>query len=243
MILDTSDSFTKSAILKNLSVCGGSQALSAAKNYVEKHFTFHQIENDGIPVETDSYIAVQLIEEQKAVDFDALKSMAEELLGSYTFSVLDASNSLWLIKGSNPLHLIHFPALGLYVYASTKEIMSKALKTTRLNQFHHVVINTYEGDILRIDRHGNLSQSKFVPKEDLRYQHWGFPSLYGYCWDPKAPADPFDDSYAELIELCGYFGVDEEEVQMLFEMGYSYNEIEGFLMNPSELEAALCSEA
>jgi DNA phosphorothioation-dependent restriction protein DptH len=51
VILDTSDSFTKSAILKNLSVCGGSQALSAAKNYVEQHFTFHQIENDGIPVE------------------------------------------------------------------------------------------------------------------------------------------------------------------------------------------------
>lgn len=51
VILDTSDSFTKSAIWKNLSVCGGSQALSAAEDYVEQHFTFHQIENDGIPVE------------------------------------------------------------------------------------------------------------------------------------------------------------------------------------------------
>lgn len=195
-------------------------------------------------IETDSYIAVQLLEEQGHISFDSIKAMAEELLGSYMFSILDADDNLWLVKGSNPLYLVHFPKLQIYAYASTKEIMSKALKATRLNQFHHVVINTYEGDILRIDRHGKLSQSKFVPKEDMRYQHWGFPSLYGYCWDPKAPADPFDDSYAALIELCGYFGVDEEEVQMLFEMGYSYNEIEGFLMNPSELEAALmCSEA
>lgn len=195
-------------------------------------------------IETDSYIAVQLLEEQGHISFDSIKAMAEELLGSYAFSILDADDNIWLVKGSNPLYLVHFPKLQIYAYASTKEIMSKALKATRLNQFHHVVINTYEGDILRIDRHGSLSQSKFVPKEDVRYQHWGLPSLYGYCWDTKEPVDPFDDSYAALIELCGYFGVDEEEVQMLFEMGYSYNEIEGFLMNPSELEAALmCSEA
>jgi glucosamine 6-phosphate synthetase-like amidotransferase/phosphosugar isomerase protein len=86
-------------------------------------------------IETDSYIAVQLLEEQGKITFESVKTMAEELLGSYTFSILDADNNLWLVKGSNPLHLIHFPDLQLYVYASTQEIMNKALKTVRLKKF------------------------------------------------------------------------------------------------------------
>lgn len=40
-------------------------------------------------VETDSYIAVQLLEQQKALDFDSLKAMAEKVEGSFVFTVLD----------------------------------------------------------------------------------------------------------------------------------------------------------
>ena len=35
-----------------------------------------------------------------------------------------------------------------------------------------------------------------------------------------------------LIELCGYYGVDPEDIRYLREMGYSYDEIEGFLCDP-----------
>ena len=39
-------------------------------------------------IDTDSYIAVQLIESQKKLDFKSLKYMAEKVDGSFSFSVL-----------------------------------------------------------------------------------------------------------------------------------------------------------
>ena len=40
-------------------------------------------------VETDSYVAVQLLEQQKVLDFDSLQSMAEKVEGSFVFTVLE----------------------------------------------------------------------------------------------------------------------------------------------------------
>lgn len=48
----------------------------------EKHLPNTQIE-------TDSYIAVQLLEQQGKLDFDSLKSMAESVQGSFCFTALD----------------------------------------------------------------------------------------------------------------------------------------------------------
>lgn len=78
-------------------------------------------------IETDSYIAVQLIERQKALDFSSLKYMAEQVEGSFTFTLLDEGNNWYLVKGDNPLCLYHFPRLGVYLYASTEEILCRAL--------------------------------------------------------------------------------------------------------------------
>lgn len=54
-------------------------------------------------IETDSYVAVQLIELQGKLDFNSLKNMAETIRGNFTFTVLDEENSLYIIKGSNPI--------------------------------------------------------------------------------------------------------------------------------------------
>ena len=67
-------------------------------------------------IETDSYIAVQLIEKHGQLNFDSLQSMAEDVQGNFTFTVLDEENSLYITKGSSPMFLIHFKALGLFVY-------------------------------------------------------------------------------------------------------------------------------
>ena len=40
-------------------------------------------------IETDSYVAVQLLEQKKTLDFASLKYMAEQVEGSFTFTVLD----------------------------------------------------------------------------------------------------------------------------------------------------------
>ena len=75
-------------------------------------------------IETDSYIAVQLIESQHELTFDSMRYAAENVRGYFTFTLLDRQNNLYFIKGESPLYLIHFPSLGLYVYSSTKEIMT-----------------------------------------------------------------------------------------------------------------------
>lgn len=40
-------------------------------------------------IETDSYVAVQLIEQKRALSFDSLSYTAEEVEGSFCFTVLD----------------------------------------------------------------------------------------------------------------------------------------------------------
>ncbi|WP_312642504.1 class II glutamine amidotransferase [Hydrogenoanaerobacterium sp.] len=78
-------------------------------------------------IETDSYIAVQLLEQNKALTFQSLGNMAEEVEGSFTFTVLDEQSSLYFIKGDSPLALYHYPNQGYYLYASTDDILQKAL--------------------------------------------------------------------------------------------------------------------
>ena len=59
-------------------------------------------------IETDSYAAVQLLEQQGTLGFDSLRYMAEKVEGSFTFSVLDGNDHLYLVKGDNPLCLYYF---------------------------------------------------------------------------------------------------------------------------------------
>ncbi|MCR4644094.1 MAG: class II glutamine amidotransferase [Oscillospiraceae bacterium] len=54
-------------------------------------------------IETDSYIAVQLLEQQGVVDERSLQYMAENVEGNFVFTVLRDDNTLFLVKGDNPL--------------------------------------------------------------------------------------------------------------------------------------------
>ncbi|MBQ8348946.1 MAG: class II glutamine amidotransferase [Ruminococcus sp.] len=177
-------------------------------------------------IETDSYVAVQLIELQEKLDFNSLKNMAETVQGNFTFTVLDEENSLYIIKGSNPMYLLHFEILGLYVYASTESIMKKTLKKVNMLGFPNVKIETANGDILKIDSMGTITRSKFDNKEDFRYASWL------RCYD-----DWEDDYYTQheqlLLEMCNCYGVDEEDIIMLLDYGYSADEIEDMLCDYS----------
>lgn len=115
-------------------------------------------------IRTDSYIAVQLIERQGKLNFDSLKSMAEDVRGSFTFTVLDEGNSLYIVKGSSPMCLVHFETPGLFVYASTESIMKKALKRVGIHKFTFEKIEVIEGDILCINKTGEITRSEFEPK-------------------------------------------------------------------------------
>lgn len=180
-------------------------------------------------IETDSYVAVQLIEKQKKLDFDSLKSMAEDVQGSFTFTILDENNTLYFVKGSSPMYLIYFEKLDLYAYASTENIMKKALKKSGLNQYSYQVVKLTEGDIISIDKSGKIDCTEFKVNE-LKY-------LSGLKYSD------FEDYYTYqeemLLEMCGCFGVSEEDVLLLLDYGYTTDDVEEMLMDSDLLEEAL----
>ena len=179
-------------------------------------------------IETDSYAACQLIESQQKLDFDSLRYMAETVEGNFTFTVLDDSNSLYIIKGSNPMCLLHFKDIGLYVYASTESIMKNALKRVGLHKFAHERVETDEGDIIRIDRTGDITRSEFEPKlYRSKYMSWYDDSSY------------YNIHEEMLLAYCGCYGVDSEDVELLLEYGYTCDEIEEMLMDTHLLQEAL----
>ena len=51
VIFDTSDSFSKESIIRNLSVEGNEMIHQQVEEYVQNHITFHAIENCGIPID------------------------------------------------------------------------------------------------------------------------------------------------------------------------------------------------
>ena len=180
-------------------------------------------------IETDSYVAVQLIETQGELNFDSIKQMAEEVCGTFTFTILDSNNAIWFVKGSSPLYLIYFPELRLYVYSSTREIMMKALRNSPLLWRRHEVIDVDEGQILKITAEGKTTCERFDP----------FLLAPTYKWySPNYETDD-DDALMDLIEIYSCFGVPAEEVIELWEMGYSCDEIEDFLFCPGAYERAM----
>lgn len=178
-------------------------------------------------IETDSYVAVQLIEQQGKLDFDSLKSMAETVEGNFTFTALDEDNSLYIIKGNNPMYLIHFKALGLYVYASTESIMKNALKKVFLNKFSYERLDTVDGDILRIDCNGVITRSEFEMHQASHLKGWYDDSDYYTMYEEL------------LLSYCGFYGVDSEDVALLLDYGYSCDEIEEMLVDTNLLREAV----
>ncbi len=177
-------------------------------------------------IETDSYIAVQLIEQQKKLTFDSLRTMAETVSGSFSFSLLDDKNNLWLVKGDSPISLLHFPEKQIYVYASTDEILYKALVDsplfTAMKKQHYEVVPIEEGTILKITNTGELYSEPFRFMEYSRPGWWE----YGYFVDPMEPVT-VDQEYLEALRIAAtYRGIETEQIDYLLECGYTLEEIE-----------------
>lgn len=76
-------------------------------------------------IETDSFVAAQIIEKKRTLSFDSLQYMAEKVEGTFTFTVLDQDDGLWFVKGDNPICIYCYPGMGLYLYASTEDILRR----------------------------------------------------------------------------------------------------------------------
>lgn len=174
-------------------------------------------------IKTDSYIAVQILEKLGERNEVNLAQMAEKVNGSFVFTVLDEDSNSYFVCGDNPLALYHFDA-GFYIYASTEAILEKALTTLGIAKFRHEKIECGWGDILKIDRSGNLSRSFFMP--DVQY-YWDYD-----CYNEQL-------DYIELFQRAERYGIDEEYIELLLDYGYMPEEIEDLLEIHGAVEMAV----
>lgn len=108
-------------------------------------------------IKTNSYIVAQLIDKHNTLNLKSLKYMAEKIEGPFCFTLFSKDNELYFVKGDNPMCITHFN--GFYVYASNKEILTKALKKLGLKKYNKV--STKEGEILKINTDGSRERNEF----------------------------------------------------------------------------------
>lgn len=188
-------------------------------------------------IETDSYIAVQLLEHYGKISFDSIAKMAETVSGSFCFSILTDKNEVYLVKGSNPLAI--YDCGGYYLYASTTDILDKTLK--KLNISKKKTINIESGEILKISADGTIQRSNFDYMDDyFSYKYKNYYSDFD-CYDD----DVDEEELEELIMFANWFGIEEEDIMLLLEMGYSTMDIEELLYDVEELKTIIseCKES
>ena len=171
-------------------------------------------------IETDSYVAVQLIEKMSELSFDSLALMAESVEGSFTFTVMDSHNGIYFVKGNNPLTLYHWKEMGLYIYASTEAILKKALAQMKLPE-NHESVSVEMGDILHIDTQGKRKYGHF------NYDHllWENPK---WSWDTSLFTKPYsEDAYIRDLKSMSYmFGFSPQDVDDMVADGMTADDIE-----------------
>lgn len=177
-------------------------------------------------IETDSYIAVQLLDYCNQVDFESIKFMAENLQGSFAISILNHDDTLYLVKGCNPIYLIHFKSLGLYLYSSTKKIMLEALIKSKFN-LDFEVIHLDDADIISINSMGVIEKDYF----NVTQLNDGF--YYQNYFDYP------DDELDVLLDYCTNIGIDEDDVYTLLDYGFEVEEIEYIINDQSLLNETL----
>lgn len=180
-------------------------------------------------IETDSYIATQLIEDSGELNFGSMQYMVEKLEGSYTFTVLSDKDELYFIKGDNPICLYHYPDRGLYVYASTEEILRTALQRLPFSLGTPVRVDLVCGDILQIDKHGHQDRSSFNTSKlfHCMYEPWMDYGFYSFVSSvsPSVKSSYLDD----LKSIAMYYGLYPEDIDSLINDGMDPMEIEEML--------------
>ena len=180
-------------------------------------------------IETDSYIAVQLLSRSGGVSMDSLRDMAEQLEGSFSFTVLDDQNNLYFVKGDSPLCLYHYQSSGVYLYASTKQILEKALQQLFFDWEPPIQVPLECGEILQITADGEEGRETFDDSKLLRSLAYGRYTPPSW-WGVGSSAHSAESGHlAALKSVAGYFGIAPWEIDRLMEAGFTEEEIEEYL--------------
>jgi len=175
-------------------------------------------------IETDSYVAVQLIEKYGELNFEALRYAAELLVGSYTLTVVDRDNNFYFVKGDNPMCIYHYKELEIYLYASTEEILKSAIYKMPYNLGVYEKLNIECGTILKIDNCGEQSTADFKFSYQMKYYdpYW--------MWRDYSNSRTSNNEYVqELKSAASGFGVSPEDIDELLAEGFTTDDIEEFL--------------
>ena len=183
-------------------------------------------------IETDSYIAVQLLESQPRLNFESIKYMAEKTEGSFSYTILDQKNNLYLVKGDSPLSILHFPKQKIYVYASTDEILYKALIDSplfsALKKGDFEPIDITEGDILKIAPDGTIKKHTFEYSCYYGRNWWDY-GRYSYLSISEDSYEQKDSYINDLKSVAAFQGFDESAIDELLSQGFTPQEIEDYI--------------
>jgi hypothetical protein len=157
--------------------------------------------------------------------------MAESVMGSFSFTVLDRTGNLYFIRGDNQLCIYQYTKLGFYLYASTEEILMQAAKQLGLDNYEHEEVMTKGGDILRIDANGQLTWDCF------NFDEYG---VYGYSYSSHSLYydNKHDLNYWEgLKSVAGSMGFSSDEIDRYRDLGYPPDVVEELLYSYDREEA------
>lgn len=187
-------------------------------------------------IETDSFLAVQVLEKLGELSMETLAEMAETVEGEFVFTVLDEHNNSYFVRGLNPLAMYKFEA-GFYIYASTRTILDSALMKLNPARLKYEEIETRCGDILKIDKDGNLTRSSF-DSSDLFYGEYYYPYHRSFWYEDFDGRD--SEAAKQLITFANTIGISADDVDLLLDFGYDLEEIEELFYIPGAFQEALC---
>lgn len=191
-------------------------------------------------IETDSFIGVQLIESKKILDFDSIKYMAEQVNGSFSFSILDDKNNVWLVKGDSPLSILHFPKLKMYAFASTDEILYKAIVDypplfSALKNSEYDKIHISEGEVLKICFDGTTEKSTFEYSTYYGREWWYYGTYSSASLKNDKKAYTKNDYIEDLKSVACYLGYSPDDIDLLISEGFALDEIEDYMYCGGEI--------
>lgn len=169
-----------------------------------------------------------MIERKQKLDWDSLRDTAEAVEGSFTFTVLSEDDKLYFIKGDSPMKIFHYPTLGVYLYASTENILRSALRGCGNWLGSGVELPISIGEMLSIDDSGIIEHANFDAGNLFSYgRYYGAP----LC----RPAFSACSSYVqELKDIASAFGYTPEDIDELLSCGFSPEEIEDYFYESGE---------
>lgn len=125
--------------------------------------------------------------------------------------------------------LYHYPSVGLYLYASTEEILNRVLRRLRLPFGKPMPVSIQSGGILKIDEDGHISYGEF--DDSKLFSSWRWPGWYPYSsWrrfgEKTEEADPYLE---EIKSVAAAFGYTPEDIDQLYQEGFTPEELEDAL--------------